>query len=239
MSELDSTNFVKLKEYRDNNKKIYSKDSYAPDNVGVWTSIYCDSHGVTDDNILYHTKTRLGNELTIRLADGGTNMFIVKGGNDIKAFRQYISYTGSANDNYLPGLVGLNSDNQHGRWVGGYAKGSAINLVEFSGGNAGHASYENVDCYWRDGAIAFGGHTWGIILNGTRITDTTWIVNATIGVVGAKSFGILEQNLYAASSGTVPSFFVRNANKSRMTSFTNYLEVLELDPLAKLNSPLY
>lgn len=241
MSELNSTNFVKLKEYRDNNKKIYSKDSYAPDNVGVWTSIYCDSYGVTDDNVFYNTKTRLGNELTIRLADGGTSMFVVKGGNDIRAFRQYISYNGKTTSTYRLGSIGVNSGTQYYRWTGGYLNGSALNLTETNSGSAGNATYDGVTFHWDNVTSNMGGYHYGIEITGIKIDilNNVWSLVFTAGVNGAKSFCVCQMQAWGSTNGTVPSIFVRDANKSKMNAFYNYLEVLELNPLSKLNSPLY
>lgn len=239
MSRLNK--FVKLKDYRDNNKKIYHLETPPPDNTGIWSSFYCDYYGDTTDNKYYKAKTRLGNELTFRLADGGTSFFVLKGGENIRAFRQYISYNGQTTSTYRLGSIGVNSGTQYYRWTGGYLNGSALNLTETSSGSAGSSTYDGVTFHWDNVTNNMGGYHYGIEITGIRIDllNNVWSLTFTAGVNGAKSFCVCQMQAWGSTNGTIPSIFIRDANSSRMNSFYNHIEVLEHDDLMKLNSYVF
>lgn len=190
----------------------------------VWSTIHIGT--VLADKTVTVT-TRKGTKLVLGITNGGNGLFVVSGGENIVAFRQYWTTAfPSLQGKY--GMIGVAKSSTI--WVrffsaivnGGSVSAGEMSTVASDVNSATGTAYGDLASVGSANKVAT-----GCSLTGERFGSTAWRFQGMIGSAGVADCMSFEGECTAFSAGSTPTTYQRGASSSNLTYVNNTLEVLE------------
>ena len=188
----------------------------------VWsTFVFSSDAGMAEQNIVRTTK--LGTQLTFRVQNGGTSLYIYSGGETIEFVRQMWASSFAMNTESY-GVNGVASGSTVWTCVtGGSSDGtyfnastrtsvvaSGVNFTDLAGTIGGSKTFTKADLT--------------LIRNpGTN----TWFMSGKMHSAGSVAFVDFQSEMYSMGSGIIPTTYQRGTDESSVTSVRQVIEVLE------------
>lgn len=188
----------------------------------VWsTFVFSSDAGMAEQNIVRTTK--LGTQLTFRVQNGGTSLYIYSGGETIEFVRQMWASSFAMNTESY-GVNGVASGSTVWTYVtGGSSDGTYFNASARSSVVASGVNFTDL-------AGTIGGSKTFTKADLTLIRNpgtNTWFMSGKMHSAGSVAFVDFQSEMYSMGSGIIPTTYQRGTDESSVTSVRQVIEVLE------------
>lgn len=191
----------------------------------VWSTFYLGS--ATSDKKMTVT-TRKGNTIVLGVTNGGCGFFVVSGGENIRAIRQYWGVAFPSMEGKY-GLIGVAKGSTiWTRYFSALVKGGSVSAGE--AGLTAEGPNSTTGAYY--GSLASVGSANKIATNcsftAEKFGSTAWRFQGTMGSAGVCDCMTFEGECTALSAGSTITPYQRGASESNLTYVNNTLEILEV-----------